>query len=659
MQWFSNQSIGRKLAIGFGVLAILMTVVGVRGILATRAVNRLMTSSRDTHVLPALQLKEANVELLKISRAVRNALLDDDVAAIDKRARDIVKYDSLFRDSFDRYRQRIVRPQQKAMAADLLRAYDILRPQQDAIVQLARRGDVAAGKAQLPVIRAQADSIENLLASLVASKLALMDEATAEAARDYDHTIRLLTALMLLGVAMAIVVAVSITRPIVSTLRDLSVAADAAAKGDLEQDVQIHSRDELGALAEAMQRMLKAQREFAASAGQLSAGDMSARIAVRSERDVLGQSLVQLRETLQQLTAETTTLAKAAQAGKLAARGNDKQFKGVYRELVVGFNNVLDAVVRPIEEASEVLGELAERRMTARVTGQYAGDFAKISTSINGAAETLESALEEVRLASEQVASAGDQIAAGSQTLAEGASQQAASLEEIASSVQELSASAGQMANHAQHATNLAGESRQLVEAGRDRMTALSQAMEKIRTSSDQTARIVKTIDEIAFQTNLLALNAAVEAARAGDAGRGFAVVAEEVRALAIRSAAAARETAALIEESVQHTRSGVALNSEVTGQLAQIDAHSTTVAAVIAEIAHAGVQQRDGVNQITAAVEQLNAVTQQVAANAEESASASEELAGQSQTLNAMVATFELASTTQLNSKRQRLRAA
>lgn len=659
MQWFSNQPIGRKLAIGFGVLAIIMTVVGVRGILATRAVNRLMTSTQDAHVLPSLQLKEANVQLLKISRAVRNALLDDDVAAIDKRARDIVTYDSLFRVSFDRYRERIVRPNQKAMAAELQQKFDALRPQQDAIVQLARNGDVATGKSQLPVIRAQADSIEGLLSTLTESKLALMDEATGQAARDYEHTMQLLTAMMLVGMAMAVVVGVMITRPIVSTLRELSVAANAAAKGDLDRDVQVRTRDELGALATAMQHMLTAQREFAASAGQLSAGDMSAKISIRSERDTLGQSLVHLRETLQQLTTETTTLAAAAQAGRLAARGNAEKFDGVYRELLSGMNHVLDAVVRPIEEASAVLGELAERRMTARVAGQYAGDFAKISTSINGAAETLESALEEVRLASEQVASAGDQIASGSQTLAEGASQQAASLEEIASSVQELSASAGLMANNAQHATTLATESRQLVEAGRDRMTALSHAMEKIRTSSDQTARIVKTIDEIAFQTNLLALNAAVEAARAGDAGRGFAVVAEEVRALAIRSAAAARETAALIEESVQHTRSGVALNSEVTGQLAQIDAHSTTVAAVIAEIAHAGVQQRDGVNQITAAVEQLNAVTQQVAANAEESASASEELAGQSQTLNAMVATFELASTSGHQSKRKRLRAA
>ncbi|OBQ24912.1 MAG: hypothetical protein AN485_24690, partial [Anabaena sp. MDT14b] len=138
-----------------------------------------------------------------------------------------------------------MRPNQKAMAAELQQKFDALRPKQDAIVQLARNGDVATGKSQLPVIRAQADSIEGLLSTLTESKLALMDEATGQAARDYEHTMQLLTAMMLVGMAMAVVVGVMITRPIVSTLRELSVAANAAAKGDLDRDVQVRTRDAL------------------------------------------------------------------------------------------------------------------------------------------------------------------------------------------------------------------------------------------------------------------------------------------------------------------------------------------------------------------------------------------------------------------------------
>jgi len=646
MQLLRNLTIGRKLGLGFGLLAVLLAVISVQGVLATRAVNAQLTTMRAQHAIPALQLQEANIQLLRISRAVRNALLDENVSAIGRRASEIAKSDSLFRTAFGEYEERIVRPRQKATAAALLVTFAQLRPQQDAIVQLARNGNAASGKARLSIIRAQADSIDSMFAELLESKLALMDEATAASAKTYSRTRITLAGFMIVGLVLAAIVGTTITRPIVGSLKELTGAANAAATGDLEQRVRVQSQDELGALATSMNQMLQAQHAFALSAGQLSAGNMSADITVRSERDTLGMALLELRGTLQQLVHEAATLAVAANAGALSARGNAQSFRGVYRELVVGINGMFDAMVRPIEEASAVLGELAERRLTARMTGTYAGDFSTVATSVNQVATTLEDALDQVLLASEQVAAAGHEIASGSQALAQGASQQAASLEEIASSVQELSSSATQMANSAQRAADVSTKSRQRVVAGQESMTRLSDAIVKIRASSDQTAKIVKTIDEIAFQTNLLALNAAVEAARAGDAGRGFAVVADEVRALALRSAAASRDTSALIEESVQLARAGVELNADVQRQLQEIDAQTITVSSVIAEIAQAGAHQRDGVQQILGAVDQLNGLTQQIAANAEESASASEELAGQTQTLSAMVATFELSST-------------
>ncbi len=174
-------------------------------------------------------------------------------------------------------------------------------------------------------------------------------------------------------------------------------------------------------------------------------------------------------------------------------------------------------------------------------------------------------------------------------------------------------------------------------------MRRLSDAINKIQASSDATAKIVKTIDEIAFQTNLLALNAAVEAARAGDAGKGFAVVAEEVRNLAMRSAEAAKNTANLIEESVSNSGGGVAINQEVLKNLVEINGQVKKVSEVMVDIAAASEQQTQGVGQVNAAMERMNLVTQQTAANAEESASASEELAGQAQEMRGMVLSFQL----------------
>jgi methyl-accepting chemotaxis protein len=204
-----------------------------------------------------------------------------------------------------------------------------------------------------------------------------------------------------------------------------------------------------------------------------------------------------------------------------------------------------------------------------------------------------------------------------------------------------------QNSGNAKEARRLSKVAETSVEAGVESMLRLSDAINKIKASSDSTAKIIKTIDEIAFQTNLLALNAAVEAARAGDAGKGFAVVAEEVRNLAMRSAEAAKNTANLIEESVKNSESGVALNQEVLKNLNDINNQVKEVGAVMAEIAEASEQQTHGVEQVNSVINQMNVVTQEVAANAEESAAGAEELSGQAEELKGMVRAFRLSSKT------------
>jgi methyl-accepting chemotaxis protein len=174
-------------------------------------------------------------------------------------------------------------------------------------------------------------------------------------------------------------------------------------------------------------------------------------------------------------------------------------------------------------------------------------------------------------------------------------------------------------------------------------MRRLSEAIQKIKESADQSAKIVKTINEIAFQTNLLALNAAVEAARAGDAGKGFAVVAEEVRNLALRSADAAAGTSALIEESVKNSENGVILNGEVLANLEVINEQVNKVSTVIEEIAAASDQQNTSLSVISNTVTQMSNLTQEVAATAQQSASAAEELTGQAGEMQSMVQSFKI----------------
>ena len=238
----------------------------------------------------------------------------------------------------------------------------------------------------------------------------------------------------------------------------------------------------------------------------------------------------------------------------------------------------------------------------------------------------------------EQVSAASAQVSSASQSLAEGSSEQAAGIEETSSSLEEMSSMTRQNADNADRANEVMADAKGLMDKGRESMGRLSGAIQEIKDSADQTAKIVKTIDEIASQTNLLALNAAVEAARAGDAGKGFAVVAEEVRNLAQRAGEAARDTSALIEGSVKNADRGVSVAAETSAALEALTSASEKVETLLAEIGAASREQAKGIEQVNSAVGQMDSVTQQNAANAEESASAAEELSAQAEQVRALV---------------------
>ncbi|MCX7822493.1 MAG: methyl-accepting chemotaxis protein [Syntrophobacterales bacterium] len=229
-----------------------------------------------------------------------------------------------------------------------------------------------------------------------------------------------------------------------------------------------------------------------------------------------------------------------------------------------------------------------------------------------------------------QVSIAAEEVSGSSQTLAEGASQQAASIEETSSALEELASMTRQNASNADQSASLMNHTVQAVEMAHDAMNQIAQSMAEIARASDETQKIIKTIDEIAFQTNLLALNAAVEAARAGEAGAGFAVVADEVRSLAMRAAEAAKNTAKLIEQTSSRVREGVQVVEKASRSFAEVKNSVGKVGELIGEVSEASKEQAEGIDQINKAISELDKVVQKNAATAEEAAAAAEELNAQ-----------------------------
>jgi methyl-accepting chemotaxis protein len=444
--------------------------------------------------------------------------------------------------------------------------------------------------------------------SLLVEMIEVEENQLTELADDIENTtkkgITLGITVSAIGIVLGIILAIIITRSITTPIQTCLNVAQDISNGNVNVKIDIDSKDETGELANAMNSMVN---------------------------------------SIKGLVSDIDKVANSAMRGELKTRVDERKHKGEYANIMKGFNGTLDAITDPINEAMVVMEKIANKNLTARITGNYKGDLKEFADNINKAVQNLDESLIQVDTAVDQISSASSEISSGSQVLAGATSEQASSLEEISASLEEINSLTGSNADNAKSGLKLADLAVIAVDSGNDAMEKMNKAMESILKSSQETGKIIKTIDEIAFQTNLLALNAAVEAAHAGDAGKGFAVVAEEVKNLALRSAEAAKNTNVLIEEAGKNSTVGSNIVEQVTKSFQEMKEQFNKVKSIVNEISASSTEQAHGVSQISTGIHDMNRVTQQNAANAEESASAAEELTSQAAELKNMVSTFSV----------------
>ena len=641
MQWFSNLKLRPKLLVAFGAVLTLTTAIGVLSIVELSRLNAATTKITGYWMPSVDAARDIRTAALEFRIAQFRYLADTSAAGERIGSEQLALAKAALDSAQKEYAPTIKTKTDSASFALFTTRWAALEKHWERLTFIRSTGqsDVALER-MLTESRPLFYAADTALVALVKFNNDGASASSAAATSTFTRSRTLISAMLLVCIAMGIGVALVIAARLSQAVnRVASLASDvqsqvvsgmrrgleAMAHGDLTTSTRVSvtplqntDADEVGDLSRSVDLML---------------ADMQATLA----------AFEGTQRVVRDLVAETQVLTNAAQEGALSDRADAAKYAGAFRDLVAGMNGTLSAVEAPVHEVQEVLARVANRDLSVRMTGEYRGAYAAIKQAVNTAVHNLDETLVQVNAAAEQVASAGGQITSAAQALAAGSSEQAASLQQVSASVHMFASMAQQSASNAGEARALAASAKTDTAEGTARMERLTVAVDEIRKSSADTARIIKTIDEIAFQTNLLALNAAVEAARAGDAGRGFAVVAEEVRSLALRAAEAAKNTASLIEQGQASADRGVAINGEVMQSLQRINAGVDKVALVTAEISAATEQQVEGVGQIKLAVDQISSVTQQVASNSEESASAATELESQAQTLRETVSEFTL----------------
>ena len=693
-----NLKVATLLALGFGSVIALLLIILVTGITNMSSVNQETHDIVSNRYVKVVLMNKIALNNLDIARNLRSMLLVDDSKVSG--LREIIEKDRAEnKEALETLDKTVTNPKAREMLATIEKDRNSLLEKYTTFFELQKKDrkeaiDFLYGQFA-PVMNTYIKNVEDL----VAIQSEIMDNGAKSAELTYENSKVLLITLGFIATILGIVIAYFIIRSLQKQLGgEPGYAANAVGKiaeGDLTINLEIKSGDttsllySLKVMQDSLRSIVSEIRVMVAAANQ---GDFSTKMSLNGkagftkELSELLNNLSNVTETgLNDVTRVATALAKGDLSQKIT-----KDYPGVFGQTKNGVNSTVDSLTKIVEEIkiivedaairgsfstkmdmsgkagytktlSELLNQLsavtdtglrdvvrvaqamADADMTQTITNDYPGLFGQTKDAINTTVNNLQKLVIDVKSSVDSIGTASKEIASGNTDLSQRTEEQASSLEETAASMEELTSTVKQNAESAKQANQLAHNASTVAQKGGSVVQQVVGTMSSINDSSRKIVDIISVIDGIAFQTNILALNAAVEAARAGEQGRGFAVVAAEVRNLAQRSAAAAKEIKNLIGDSVEKVDVGTKLVDDAGKTMEEIVNAVKRVTDIMSEISAASNEQSQGIEQINRAITQMDEVTQQNAALVEEAAAAAESLEEEAQSLTRSVSVFKL----------------
>ena len=690
-----NLTIKSRLIIVISLLSVLLVTIGLYGLWGMSQGNESLRTVYEDRTVPMGSLDDVKIKVLHMRTAIVTVIaykneiakqhqeIDQDISGIDK--------------SWNAYIATYLTPEEKILADKFSNDYKrCLDEGVKPTLQLQREEKSSeAEHFYWEKMRPLCKPVTEGINSLMQLQLNVAKSEYDKALTRYKSVQAIALALILLGISLSVWIGWMLVRNIDQGLKSAINIAEKIAAGDLTSQITVVNQDEVAILLLAMQAM---QNNLNSIVGEIrgivssaNSGDFKLKMSLKDKAGYtkeLSELLNQLSNTVEGAFADTIRVSEALARGDLSQKVT-QNYSGAFNQVKISVNATADSLAQIVSEIqgiveaanrgdfgiklnlngkagytktlSELLNQLsntvdgafketihvaqalAQGDLTQIVTRDYQGAYDDVKQNLNTTVENLQKLVSEVKVSVDSIGTASKEIANGNNDLSQRTEEQASSLEETAASMEELTSTVRQNADSAKQANQLAHGASAVAQKGGAVVKQVVGTMSSINESSRKIVDIISVIDGIAFQTNILALNAAVEAARAGEQGRGFAVVAAEVRNLAQRSAAAAKEIKNLIGDSVEKVEVGTKLVDEAGRTMEEIVNAVKRVTDIMSEISSASNEQSEGIEQVNLAITQMDEVTQQNAALVEEAAAAAESLEEEAQSLSNAIGVFKL----------------